>query len=41
MSTLVTVAALLALLIGLFGLCLCVIVSQSDRRAPKPPNKKY
>lgn len=37
MSTLIWAAAIAGLLIGLFGLFLCVIAGQSDRRAPEPP----
>lgn len=37
MSTLIWVAAIAGLLIGLFGLFLCAIAGRSDRRAPRPP----
>lgn len=39
MSTLIWAAAVVGLLIGLFGLFLCAIAGQSDRRAPKPTRK--
>lgn len=40
MSILIWVAAIAGLLIGVFGLFLCAIAGQSDRRAPKPAEKK-
>lgn len=36
MNALIWIAALMGMLIGLFGLFLSVIAGQSDRRAPKP-----